>query len=183
MTIVIGGILLAIGLPSLNRFALKSAQSKAAVELFSALAQARSEAVARNATVTVCRRDFYSADTSPRCAASDGSWSQGWIVYQDADATFDGSEPDSPADIIGVFEPVGETTPTGDGDAFDVVADLTFPTHLQFLPSGRAGELARFTICEPTGRLTARRLDVEMSGRVTPSELDHAATQTACPTA
>jgi type IV fimbrial biogenesis protein FimT len=181
VTIVIGGILLAVGLPSMNRAALKSAQSKSATELLSALAQARSEAVARNARVTICRRDFYTTDTTPRCAASGGSWAQGWIVYQDADGTYDATEPDNAADIVAVFDPVGETTPTGDGDAFRVLASLTFPSHLDFLPSGRAGEIARFTVCESTRRLTARQLDVELSGRVTPTELSTAATQTACP--
>jgi type IV fimbrial biogenesis protein FimT len=181
VTIVIGGILLAVGLPSMNRFALKSAESKAATELLSALAQARSEAVARNGTVTICRRDFYSTDAFPRCAAAGGSWAQGWIVYQDADGTYDGTEPDAGTDIVAVFDPVGETSPTGDGDAFQVVASLTFPSHMQFLPSGRAGEIARFTVCESTGRLTARQLDVEMSGRVSTSELTTAATHAACP--
>ncbi|HKY89907.1 MAG TPA: GspH/FimT family pseudopilin [Nevskiaceae bacterium] len=180
VTIVIGGILLAVGLPSMNRFALKSAESKAATELLSALVQARSEAVARNATVTICRRDFYTAETTPRCAADGGSWSQGWIVYQDADATFDASEPDASADIVAVFDPVGETSPTGDGDTFAIVAALTFPSRMQFLPSGRAGELARFTVCESTGSLPARQLDVEMSGRATTSELSKSATQAAC---
>lgn len=183
VTIVIGGILLAVGLPSLSRFALKSAESKAATELLSAVAQARSEAVSRNATVTVCRRDFYTTDAMPRCAAAGGSWAQGWIVYQDADGTYDATEPDDAADVVAVFDPVGETSPTGDGDAFNVVASLTFPSHLSFLPSGRAGEIGRFTICESSGRLPARQLDVDLSGRVSTSELSRTATDAACPAA
>lgn len=184
MAIVIGGILLAIGLPSLNRFSVKSSQVRASTELAAAIAQARSEAVARNIIVTVCRRDYYATGAFPRCATSGGSWAQGWIVYQDSTGLFASSEPDKASDVIAVFDPVGETTPTGDTDTFRIVPQLASNDHFNFLPSGRAAEAARFTICErvkTSKSIPARRLDVELSGRVTGTDLTVDQTRMQCP--
>lgn len=183
VTIAIASILLALAVPQFTRFGLAAARAKGATELYGALAEARSEAVARNAPVTLCRRDWYSSASFPQCATSAiGTWAQGWIVYQDADGDFSGSEPDSADDLISAYDRIGNTTPTQDGDAFAILTTLEDPTHVSFQSNGRAGQRVQFTVCEMRGVLKdARLIDVALSGRVSLLPLDKAALPAACP--
>ena len=183
VTIAIASILLALALPLFTRFGLAAARAKGATELYGALTEARSEAVARNTPVTICRRDWYSSASSPQCATSaSGTWAQGWIVYQDSDGSFSGSEPDNAADIISVYDRVGGTTPTQSADAFAILTTLEDPTHLSFQANGRAGQRVQFTLCENKGLLTdARLIDVALSGRVSLVPMSKSALPAACP--
>jgi type IV fimbrial biogenesis protein FimT len=183
VTIAIASILLALAVPQFTRFGLAAARAKGATELYGALSEARSEAVARNAPVTLCRRDWYTSSSFPQCAtAAQGTWSQGWLVYQDADGDFSGSEPDNAADLITAYDRIGQTTPTQDGDAFAILTTMEDPTHVSFQANGRAGQRVQFTLCENRGLLTdARLIDVALSGRVSLVPMDKASLPAACP--
>lgn len=182
-TMAIASILLAIAAPQLSHFGLAAARAKGATELYGALNEARSESVARNDTVTICRRNWYSSESFPQCATqAAGTWAQGWIVYRDSDGDFSGTEPDSAADIISTYDRIGYTSPTQDKDAFAILTTLNSPTHLTFQPNGRTGERAQFTLCENSGRLKdARLIDIAMSGRVSLIPLDQSSLPDACP--
>lgn len=181
VTISIGSILLGLALPELSRFGLSAARAKGATELFAALSEARSEAVARNIPVTICRRNWYASAAFPQCATDSGTWAQGWIVYQDTDGTFSGDEPDTASDIISSYDRIGNTTPTRDEDAFAILTTLDNQTSLNFQPNGRATERAQFTLCENSGRLNdARLIDVALSGRVSLLPLDEDSLPAAC---
>lgn len=182
VTIVIASILLALAVPGFTRFGLASARAKGATELFSALSEARSEAVARNSPVTLCRRDWYSSNPFPQCATGGGTWAQGWLVYQDADGDFSGGEPDDAADLISAYDRVGQTSPTRDSDAFAILTTLDDPTHLSFQANGRAGQHVQFTLCESRKLLNdARLIDVALSGRVSLLPLATSSLPAACP--
>jgi type IV fimbrial biogenesis protein FimT len=72
MTLAILGVILMIAAPSFNDLALKSRVSSAATEIQLSLLLARSEAVKRNATVSI-------APVNP------AAWSEGWnVAYVDA---------------------------------------------------------------------------------------------------
>ncbi len=173
VTIAIGAILLGLALPQLSRFGLAAARAKGATELYAGLNQARSEAIVRNAPVTVCQRDWYADAAFPQCATGGGTWAQGWIVYRDADGAFSGDEPDDASAIIAVFDPVGRISPSVDDDAFAVATTLDSNSYLIFGPNGRADQRAQFTLCERSGRLRdARLVDVALSGRVSLVPLD-----------
>ena len=183
VTIAIASVLLALAVPQFTRFGLAAARAKGATELYGALTEARSEAVARNAPVTLCRRDWYTSDSFPQCATSaQGTWAQGWLVYQDSDGDFSGSEPDSAADVISAYDRIGNTTPTQDGDAFAILTTMEDPTHVSFQANGRAGQRVQFTLCETRGVLSdARLIDVALSGRVSLVPMDKASLPAACP--
>lgn len=181
VTISIGSILLALATPQFTRFGLAAARSKGASELYGALSQARSEAVARNAPVTLCRRDWYTSAGFPQCATDGGTWSQGWIVYADSDGSFSGDEPDRAEDVIAAYDRIGTTTPTRDNDSFAIVTTLDDPSHLRFQANGRTGQRAQFTLCENSGRLgDARLIDIALSGRVSLVPLASSSLPAAC---
>eukprot|EP00456_Euglypha_rotunda_P071641 TRINITY_DN6421_c0_g2_i1.p3 TRINITY_DN6421_c0_g2~~TRINITY_DN6421_c0_g2_i1.p3 ORF type:complete len:151 (-),score=37.12 TRINITY_DN6421_c0_g2_i1:8-460(-) len=147
-----------------------------------ALNQARSEAIARNTTVSVCRRNYFTTSTSPVCAIGSGKWSQGWIVYVDANGTVDTSEPSSAADIIGVFDPVGRVTADASGDVFNIKPSASADTPVvQFGSNGRTAQSLNFTLCDKTGRLTdSRRVEIALSGYVSLRAISTADTSGAC---
>jgi type IV fimbrial biogenesis protein FimT len=88
VTLAVLGVLAIIAVPAFNEASLGSKLSSYASTFQASLKIARSEAIKRNATVTMCR-----SSDGTNCATS-GTWQQGWIVFNDADAdgTLDSSE-------------------------------------------------------------------------------------------
>ena len=90
VTVAILGVLAALAAPSFNEAILSNKLTSFANNFVSSATLARSEAIKRNAVVTLCR----STNDGTRCASSDG-WQQGWIVFNDKDG--DGVLDDSAA--------------------------------------------------------------------------------------
>ena len=80
VTLSVAGILAAIAVPNFQIFMLNSRITAQANEFLTALNYARSEAVKRGVTVSVC-----SSAGSATCAASP-NWAQGWMVFVDANS-------------------------------------------------------------------------------------------------
>jgi len=78
ITLIIVGILLAVGVPSLRSFMQGNQLIAASNELVSALHVARSEAIKLNSRVSICE----SSDGAT--CSNTGSWNNGWIVFVDA---------------------------------------------------------------------------------------------------
>lgn len=88
VTVTIAAILATVAMPSLRAFIARGQIASATNELSATLQFARSQAVARNRCVTICR----SADTAnlmattptvPTCATSGTNWDSGWLVFED----------------------------------------------------------------------------------------------------
>ena len=107
ITILVAALLMALAIPAFHSFVENNRIISSTNELVSSLAVARSEAVHRRDTVTLCS----SADLAT-CAGS-ASWETGWIAFTDrnANAAIDGTDV-----LLRVWEaiPVGHTiTATG----------------------------------------------------------------------
>lgn len=81
ITLSIAAILLAIGVPSYQNIVATNRIAAVTNELSAALQLARSEAVTRGRTVTVCKSDDITA-TPPVCDAG-ANWQDGWVVFVD----------------------------------------------------------------------------------------------------
>jgi type IV fimbrial biogenesis protein FimT len=81
VVLVIVAILLALALPSLREFSVRSRISGVTNNLLATLSAARTEAVTRNACVTVCRTANPTA-AAPTCLAG-SNWTTGWITFVD----------------------------------------------------------------------------------------------------
>lgn len=90
MTLVVAGILLGIGVPNVMEFQRNSAMTAAANDLVTATLMARTEAVKRQAFVTLCLSDDPTAVT-PTCApgAIFNSATRGYVVFVDENNNFD----------------------------------------------------------------------------------------------
>lgn len=87
VVLAIVGIISAIAVPSYQSMIFKNRVTTAVSSLHGALLLARTEALKRGVTVTICRSE--TANTAPTCAASNSSpgvntgWADGWIIFVD----------------------------------------------------------------------------------------------------
>lgn len=74
--VVLVGVLLALAVPSMSGFLQRRAVVAASEQFVSDMRLARSEAIKRAASVTVCR-----SENGSSCAGTGGNWNTGWIVF------------------------------------------------------------------------------------------------------
>ncbi len=148
ITIVILAIIVSIGVPAYRDLVLNNRQTGAINELITALQLARSEAVKRNATAPAAVSICSSTDGS----ACDGLWSDGWIVFTDADGD-------------GELEDGDEILRFAEGpDGLDISApDLA--AGLGYRRDGRVVAAADFVFCDDRGSSSSRVVQVGLSGR------------------
>lgn len=144
VAIAIASVLLGLAVPSFRGMIESAQRRQAATDFYSSLARARSEAIARNRSVSICVRDL-TATTTPSCASNDNRWQNGWIVYPTA----------SPTTPLEVHE--------GLADGF-TLGGVTSP--LEFRESGRVGTRAEFSLCKGAADSKRRLISVSPSGRV-----------------
>lgn len=146
ITLVCGGILLALAVPAFRNFMQNDQLWAAQNQLVMSLNAARSEAIKQDVTnaVQVCA----SAD-GKTCG---GTWSQGWIAINQAD----------PANVL-VIQSVG-AVPVG-----TTVSEKTGKAAVTFFPNGTANQLMEFKVCDARGGTQARYLQVNAMGRVASS--------------
>ena len=90
MTLLIAGILLGIGVPNVMEFQRNAAMTAATNDFITATLVARTEAVKRQAPVTLCLSDN-PTDPTPTCAPGSvaNSATRGFVVFVDENDNFD----------------------------------------------------------------------------------------------
>lgn len=151
ITLVIAGILLGVGLPSMRAFILDGRISAAASDLSLALALARTEAIKRGKSVTVLANAG---------GTSSNEWGVGWVVFADDDS--DGAL-DSGEETLRDFQAVPSTVTVDSTDNVSLI---------RYRSSGRTstGALHTFNICDTrTGSEASRRhrqITVSVTGQI-----------------
>lgn len=163
---VIIAVLAAMALPGADDYAADNRLSAATSDLMAAMQTARSEAVGRNAPVTLCASNAAKDDC--RDAAE---WEQGWLVFVDGNGDGD---IDSGEEVLQYHDPVGgKVTLRG-------TAGLNQP--LTFFPSGRTSisSTQTFIVCDERGfGDDARGMVVSILGRASAMKAS-ATSQDAC---
>ena len=128
MAITVAAILLVIAVPSFRDAALGSRLSAVANNLLASVQLARSEAIKRNQTVTLC------ASINGSTCAGSGDWEQGWIMLDAANNVISRQEV-LPAGLKLVQ--AGTIVPPA----------TTFLAPLRFQPLGIGATAGSFTVC------------------------------------
>jgi type IV fimbrial biogenesis protein FimT len=76
ITLAVASILMALAVPSFNQMIVSGRLTAQSNDMLASISLARSEAIKRNASVTLCRT---SSSTSTDCSTSAGVW-QNWII-------------------------------------------------------------------------------------------------------
>lgn len=80
VTVAVASVLLTIAVPSFNQMIVSGRLTAQSNEIVAAMSMARSEAIKRNANVTLCR-----SEDSIQCVTAAGAW-QNWIIRVGAGA-------------------------------------------------------------------------------------------------
>jgi type IV fimbrial biogenesis protein FimT len=153
LMIVVGvvGILLAVGMPSLQETINSITTNSAAKTLVASLNYARSEAVKRGRTVSVC-----ASDSGTDCAVN--SWNDGWIVFVDENEDADGAagSVDAGDSVLRVYQGAG-------------INILTFTDDMQQFDSQGFGlntTMNTFLLCpEDLNSANAQSVELSITGR------------------
>lgn len=162
MTIVIGGLIMTLGVPSFSSFMKNNTLTTQANDFVSTVNIARMEAIKRKSNVVICK-----SSTGTGCGASTLGWEDGWIAFVDTDGdkTVDAGE-----DIISV------KTALPDGTSLTSTATLTATpgtsnVAFYFDRNGRssiaAGATGYLLLCDSRPGLShAKAIHIEPIGRV-----------------
>lgn len=164
ITVLIIGIVLAIGVPNLGGFARNSRITGTTNDLHGSFLLARSEAARAKNSVTICA----SADPTGAALCDGASFADGWIVF------LDGTDTVAPDAVRDAGENVLKAFPAADDD---VTINTDGATYFSFAPNGVGQAIAgppfqTAMICDergntvaPGGDSAARRIVVTPIGR------------------
>jgi type IV fimbrial biogenesis protein FimT len=152
VTLAVGGMLLAVAVPSFNSFAQNGHQVAQTNSLVTSLNYARSEAVKRDAPagVTVC------ASSDRNTCNAGTNWAAGWIVLDPAANVLQVSPPLTPPSTLTAV----------DADAAGVGA-LVFGPNGALIPATSVS----FTLCDERGSSEGRGFAVNSIGRIAVSDI------------
>lgn len=159
-TLVLAAIIAVLAVPSFNTTIANNRMVTKVNEMVTSLTLGRSEAIKRASTVTVCK------STNGTSCATSGAWTQGWMVFVDANG--DGVV-DAGDIVLQVYQgSPGALTVNGDGAAGNRITfnSRGFVSTLPAVVSGVTLADATLTVCDSRGASEARGLIVNVSGRV-----------------
>ena len=179
VTVVLIGILLAVGMPSLKSLTQGNLVVEASNELVSAMHMARSEAIKLNSRVSICE-----SSNGTSCSAT-GDWRNGWIVFIDAAGNGDLNNTGAPCEnnvatdcLLRVHEGFTENDMTITGLDQDNLAATAFTFSSIGLPKDALGVLQSgvFAVCSfdaDDNIVHSRAVILNFSGRVRISDNDN----------
>lgn len=149
VTLSIVVILATLAVPSFRALIASTRMTSQANEFVAMLAFTRSEAVKRNARVTMCK-----SSDSTSCTTT-GTWAQGYIVFTDAGATI--GTVDSGEDVLRVSPALTNgSTLVGSADVAGPPVVLGVANFLSFLSNGQSTQSGKWDLCPATTSLPGR---------------------------
>lgn len=152
VTLAIVALGAAIAAPSFKGMIADTRLSAQANDLLASLKYTRSEAVKRNARVSMCKKA--SDNTCAATATTTASWQAGWLVFVDGGAvgTIDGTDT-----ILRVQGPLKASTLIGDGSVTNYVSYLGSG---QTSASGGGTQVGTFSLCDPLATAKRKKIAV-----------------------
>lgn len=149
VTLSIAVILMAIAVPGFQDFFRRNRVDSAASDFMVALNYARSEAIRRGVTVSVCK-------SANGTACGGTNWEDGWIVFVNTDN-------DSPAvvdtgeEIIRVHQQLAQS--------ITLRPNANYTNFLTYRPDGRVNNIGTFAICHNNQLADAKSITITGTGR------------------
>ena len=156
ITLMITAILVSTAAPSLRTIIASQRVSSLTQEIYSSLALARSEAVKRRSSVSLC-----ASDDGVVCNSNSGDdWSSGWVIFTDGDG--DGAL-EAGDQLIKVFSQVPD----------NVALEWNQGINAGFNSKGHARKAGSFMLCEQgVTEDQVRQVILSLTGRVRVTEPD-----------
>lgn len=148
VVLAIAGILMTWGVSSFQNMVRNNRLTTVYNDFVAALHFARSEAVTRNASVTVCK--------SSNGTSCTGNWEDGWITFTDADG--DAVVDAGTDEILKVQSALG--------NSLTLSGNNNVTTRVTFANRGATSNNGTLTLCDPRGASDARGLVISNTGRI-----------------
>jgi len=149
VALAILAVIIAVAVPSMSSMIEANRTDSTAQALFTSMVAARSEAVARNQNVVLCK--------SPNgifCSTAN-DWEQGWLTYVDenGDGVKDITDP-----ITGSFSSLHND--------FTLRTGAAYSNKLEFRPDGSVSQVGTFRLCGPDANTAdAKSIVLNITGR------------------
>lgn len=150
VAIAVSTILLTIGVPSFLRMVAENERVSHTADIYNAFNFARSEAIARNTPVVVCK------STDESTCDSSAEWSAGWLVYANTDGISTGTEPNTNEPILQTHTAL---------ERFTLTASSGLSNRVTYLPTGRSTNVGEFLLCPEDTDLQGRIIQITSTGR------------------
>ncbi len=150
VTLAVFGILAVAAVPAFNSYVKSNRLISETNSFVGAINLARSEAIKRRTTISVCR-----SENGASCTATAGTWSVGWIVFINTDN-------DSPAQVDG-----GEEILRVYGAFSDPLqSSASLANFITYTSNGFGSAQGEFVLCDTDGTTgTARKVTISRIGR------------------
>jgi len=163
-TLVVAAIIVAWGLPSFRNLIVSNRLVSQTNELIGALNLARSEAIKRGSTVSVCKsKNGTQCNSSSVCtggASGSVGWSDGWIVFLN-NATGSGTD----ARCVDANEQIIRTHGAFP-DQFTLNSNSSFSDLISYRSNGVSNNTGIFVVCYSNRLDSSRTVVINQSGRV-----------------
>lgn len=171
VVITISAILLAVGIPMFNSSIASMRASESANSLVASLELARTEAIRRGTTVSLCRVTSTNPTACDGAAANSfaaGDWASGWMVYADVGGSAIGSFENASDERIQIQAPVAP----GAAPRSQILNTAGAVDVITFRPDGlrvTGGAQLNFRVAYPQAAqgtaISCRSVVVDISGR------------------
>ncbi len=163
-TLVVSGILLGIGVPSMAGLVTANRLSTQVNQLAGALTFARTESITRNQHVIICK-----SNDQLQCS-KESAWHEGWLVFVDDNQNhqYDDNE------LVLLQNGMAQMNLRIDYAGFGSHAYITFR------PAGSTSSNGTFTLCDTTATDNARALIINRAGRIRTSTTKSEGTALVC---
>jgi type IV fimbrial biogenesis protein FimT len=151
VTLVVAVILATIAAPSFQNIIRNNRMATEANNLITALNLARSEAVKRGFTISLCK-----SSTSTSCGGTGVDWEDGWIVFVNNDN-------DSPA-AVDAGETILRVYPSL-SSGYTLRTNNNFTNFISYRPNGTSNNVGRFVLCKDAGVSHSRVVFINIAGR------------------
>ena len=166
ITVVIAAILLTVGIPSFRETIRNNRLTAHTNELVASLNLARSEAVKRNATVSVCKsKNGTQCNNCAGGAGGDNGWKEGWIVFANNKPGGNTGCVDSPEEEV---IRIHGTLP----GSIVLNPASNFANYISYLASGKSNTIGSFTLCDDSETSESKKLKsakiiiIDQTGRI-----------------
>jgi len=154
VTIAVAALLMGLAVPGLSSFIVKNTLSGYTNDFMATLNYARSEAIRRGATVTVCK-----SNTGSDCVTGPPTtWTEGWIVFVNKNGAVDSVDDTGPLP----HDEILRVQSTGLSTGYTLNANTPLKNYIAYGPDGSANVMGTFVVChdpdgDGTGELVGSR--------------------------
>jgi len=164
VSLSIVAILLTIAAPSFAEIQQNTRRRSAVNDYWHAIFLARNEAIKRNSVVSLCK-----SSTGITCDNASGSWSNGWIVFENLDRD-EPAQRDTNEPILRLY------------DSSDNISIRSNRTTFTFRPITQGAVNGTIVFCDQRGSQSARAIIISHTGRPRQSNVDASNRPLSCPT-